>query len=233
MSLHSALAETAQALSLVDGSGLLGRPIGALADSAHEAVADLTAMAGAVDTAMPDMADALGAGDAQRYLVAALNDAELFGSGGAPLSAFVVEAAKGTLSVPISGQMESKLSPNNPPIKWRKEGGRPWYRDRKKYPFVNSNFHPDFRTASVDMRRAWASLGYPEVDGVITVDINALASILAWTGAVDTGWLRDGHVRTPWSGQCWWIRTGTSTLLRACSNDMPRTRSSPRRSSHT
>ena len=184
--LHSALADTEQALSLVNGSGLLGRPIGTLADSAQEAVADLTAVAGAADTAMPDMAEALGAGDAKRYLVTALNDAELFGSGGAPLSAFVVEAAKGSLSVPISGQMESKLSPNNPPIRWRKQGGPPWYRDGKKYPFVNSNFHPDFRTASVDVRRAWAALGYPEVDGVITVDINALASILAWTGAVDT-----------------------------------------------
>ncbi len=184
--LHSALAETEQALSQVDGSGPLGRPIGVLAESALGAVTDLTVAVGAADTAMPDLAGALGAGDAKRYLVTALNDAELFGSGGAPLSAFVVEAAKGSISVPISGQLESKLSPNNPPIRWRKEGGPPWYRPGQKYPFVNSNFHPDFRTASVDVRRAWASLGYPEVDGVITVDINALASILAWTGAVDT-----------------------------------------------
>ena len=184
--LHSRLTETELALSLVDGSGPLGRPIGSLADSALGAVTDLADVAGAADTAMPDIAEALGAGDAKRYLVAALNDAELFGSGGAPLSAFVVEAAKGSISVPISGQLESKLSPNNPPIKWRKKGGPPWYRDGQKYPFVNSNFHPDFRTASVDVRRAWAALGYPEVDGVVTVDINALASILAWTGAVDT-----------------------------------------------
>ena len=184
--LHSRLTDTELALSLVDGSGPLGRPIGSLADSALGAVTDLADVAGAADTAMPDIAEALGAGDAKRYLVAALNDAELFGSGGAPLSAFVVEAAKGSISVPISGQLESKLSPNNPPIKWRKKGGPPWYRDGQKYPFVNSNFHPDFRTASVDVRRAWAALGYPEVDGVVTVDINALASILAWTGAVDT-----------------------------------------------
>ena len=85
-----------------------------------------------------------------------------------PLAAFVVEADKGSLSVPISGQMESKLSPNNPPIDWEHAGGPPWYRQGKSYPFVNSNFHPDFGTASVDMRRAWAALGYPEVDGVVT-----------------------------------------------------------------
>ena len=98
----------------------------------------------------------------------------------------MVQADKGALSVPISGQLESKLSPNNPPIDWEHAGGPPWYREGKRYPFVNSNFHPDFGTASVDMRRAWAALGYPEVDGVITVDMSALASILAWTGAVES-----------------------------------------------
>jgi hypothetical protein len=157
-----------------------------VADSLAGAVADLTALAGAAEIAMPDLADALGSKEPKRYLVAALNDAEVFGSGGAPLSAFVVQADKGSLSVPISGQMESKLSPNNPPIEWEHNGGPPWYREGKRYPFVNSNFHPDFTTASVDMRRAWAALGYPEVDGVVTADISALASILAWTGPVDS-----------------------------------------------
>ncbi len=183
---HQALAATGAALAVVEGSGLLGRPIGAVADSAAGTVADMTQLAGAAEIAMPDVAEALGSQEPKRYLVAALNDAEAFGSGGAPLSAFVVQADKGSLSVPISGQLESKLSPNNPPIEWEHEGGPPWYREGKRYPFVNSNFHPDFRTASVDMRRAWAALGYPEVDGVVTVDMSALASILAWTGAVES-----------------------------------------------
>ena len=183
---HGALAATGDALAEVEGSGPLGRPIGAVADSVAGAVGDLTQLAGAAEIAMPDVARALGSDEPQRYLVAALNDAEVFGSGGAPLSAFVVQADKGSLSVPISGQLESKLSPNNPPIDWEHQGGPPWYREGKSYPFVNSNFHPDFGTASVDMRRAWAALGYPEVDGVITVDMSALASILAWTGPVDS-----------------------------------------------
>ena len=183
---HAALAATGTALAAVEGSGPLGRPIGAVADSIAGSVADMTQLAGAAEIAMPDVAEALGSTEPKRYLVAALNDAEAFGSGGAPLSAFVVQADKGALSVPISGQLESKLSPNNPPIEWKHEGGPPWYREGKRYPFVNSNFHPDFATASVDMRRAWAALGYPEVDGVITVDMSALASALAWTGAVES-----------------------------------------------
>ncbi len=183
---HSALAATGAALAEVEGSGVLGRPIGAVTESIAGSVADLTVLAGAAEVAMPDVAEALGSEEPKRYLIAALNDAEVFGSGGAPLSAFVVEADKGSLSVPISGQMESKLSPNNPPIDWEHEGGPPWYRQGKSYPFVNSNFHPDFGTASVDMRRAWAALGYPEVDGVVTVDLSALASILAWTGPIES-----------------------------------------------
>jgi len=183
---HAALAATGAALAEVDGSGVLGRPIGAVAQSVAGSVADLTMLAGAAEIAMPDVAEALGSQEPRRYLVAALNDAEAFGSGGAPLSAFVVQADKGSLSVPISGQLESKLSPNNPPIDWEHAGGPPWYRQGKRYPFVNSNFHPDFATASVDMRRAWEALGYPKVDGVVTVDMSALASILAWTGPVES-----------------------------------------------
>ncbi len=185
-SVHQALAATGAALTRVEGSGPLGRPIGDVADSLAGSVDDLTALAGAAEIAMPDLAEALGSVEPKRYLVAALNDAEVFGSGGAPLSAFVVQADKGSLSVPISGQLESKLSPNNPPIEWEHNGGPPWYREGKRYPFVNSNFHPDFATAAVDMRRAWAALGYPEVDGVVTVDISALASILSWTGPVES-----------------------------------------------
>ena len=185
--LHDALAATQVALAQVPGTGPLGRPVGAVADSLHGTVADLTLLAGAAQVALPVLPDALGEQEPTRYLVCALNDAELFGSGGAPLFAVMVEAVRGSISIPLSGQLESKLSPLNPPIDWEHAAGPPWLRPNKKYPFVNSNFHPDFTTASLDMRRAWAALGYPEVAGVITVDVNALASILAWVGPVDAG----------------------------------------------
>ena len=82
-------------------------------------------------------------------------------------------------------------------------------------PFVNSNFHPDFATASEDMSRAWAALGYPEVDGVITVDVNALASILAWVGPVDAGGSGDRDGRDPDPERSWSMPTGSSTAWRA------------------
>lgn len=183
---HDDLAAAQAAVAAVPGTGLLGRPIGMVADSIEGTLVDLTAVARAATTAWPALPDALGATETRRYLLCALNDAESFASGGAPLSAVMVEAVRGTISAPISGQLESKLSPDNPPIRWEHAGGPPWYRDGRRYPFVNSNFHPDFRTASVDMQRAWAALGYPEVQGVITIDVTALAGILEWAGPVDS-----------------------------------------------
>jgi hypothetical protein len=185
--LHDALAAMQDALTAVRGTGPLGRPVGAVADSLHGTIGDLTLLARAAEVSLPALPDALGEKEPKRYLICALNDAELFGSGGAPLFAVMVEAVRGSMSIPLSGQLESKLSPLNPPIEWEHVAGPPWLRDNKRYPFVNSNFHPDFPTASQDMGRAWAALGYPEVDGVITVDVNALASILAWVGPVDAG----------------------------------------------
>ncbi|MCU0262522.1 MAG: DUF4012 domain-containing protein [Candidatus Nanopelagicales bacterium] len=185
--LHDVLAATQVALGEVRGTGLLGRPVGAVAGSLRGTVSDLTQITGAAEIALPVLPDALGEQEPKRYLICALNDAELFGSGGAPLFAVMVEAVRGSITIPLSGQLESKLSPLNPPIAWDHAAGPPWLRDNKDYPFVNSNFHPDFTTASVDMRRAWAALGYPEVEGVVTVDVNALAHMLAWAGPVDAG----------------------------------------------
>ena len=173
---------TATALRDIPGGGPLGRPMGALTAQWHRMLAPVAKLVNAVSLTTPSLTGALGAGEPKRYLVCALNDAELFGSGGAPLAAALVEAAQGHISVPVSGQLESKLSPNNPPITWDFVGGLPWYRQGTRYPFVNSNFAPDFRAAGVDMRRAWAALGYPRVDGVITVDVTALASMLDWAG---------------------------------------------------
>jgi Protein of unknown function (DUF4012) len=186
--IHEDLAATDAALAAIPGTGLLGRPISAVGKGFAGYVSALEQVTGALDTAMPVLPEALGADGPRNYLVTALNDAELFGSGGAPLSAFMVGVDKGLIEVPgaTSGQLESKLSPRNPSIAWDHAGQQPWYRDDQRYPFVNSNFHPDFRTASTDMRRAWAALGYPEVEGVITLDMGALVEILDWTGPVRT-----------------------------------------------
>lgn len=184
--LSEELAQTSAAL----GDASHGMPFGhILRQGGGERIATLNSLVGlsrAISQAMPSLANALGADKPRRYLICALNDAELFGSGGAPLTAYVVEADEGALRVVLAGPLNTELSVGNPPLKWDHSGGPPWYREGRKYPFVNSDFHPDFRTASIDMRRAWAALGYPEVDGVITIDMAAIASILRHIGPVRT-----------------------------------------------
>ncbi len=184
--LDEALGATRAAIADVPGTGPLGRRIAHEATRLDERLSEVEPLLGAASAAMPDLAEALGAQRVRYYLVCGLNDAELFGSGGAPLYAGLIKADRGTLSVELTGQMESKLSPGNPPITWDVVGGPPWYRPSKRYPFVNSNFHPDFGIAAQDMARAWAAIGYSPVDGVVTMDLNGLATILEHTGPVRT-----------------------------------------------
>ena len=172
--LHADLQSTATALTAIPGDGPLGRPIGALRDSLAGQVAALSQVTAAAATAMPGLPAALGADGPRRYLICALNDAEVFASGGAPLSAILLEVDRRHIPRRRVGPDGVQALPGNPSIVWEHAGGPPWYRQGKRYPFVNSNFHPDFRTASTDMRRAWVALGFPKADGVITIDMGAL-----------------------------------------------------------
>ena len=113
--LHEALAATQEALAEVRGSGPLGRPVGAVADSLHGTVADLTLLAGAAEVALPALPDALGEQEPKRYLICALNDAELFGSGGAPLFAVMVEAVRGSIIHPTLGAAGVEAVAAQPP----------------------------------------------------------------------------------------------------------------------
>ncbi len=146
----------------------------------------VSTLGAAAQIAAPAVPVAMGADRPHRYLVAALNDAELFGSGGAPLYVSMVEMKKGQLSTPVSGTTGESISPDAPGVAWDIVGGPPWYQQGLLYPFVNSGFHPQFPYSGENMMRAWQALGYPPLDGVITLDVQAVANILAETGPIQT-----------------------------------------------
>lgn len=135
--------------------------------------------------AAPVLEDALGGQGPKRYLVASLNDAELFGSGGAPLDIALVQLDQGVPSILTTGSIESKFNPGNLPYDWPREGGLPWYKPDKQYPFANSNFHPNFLLSGPNMISAWHGLDQPTVDGVITVDAVAVAAALRELGPIE------------------------------------------------
>lgn len=134
----------------------------------------------------PALPRALGSEGPRRYLICGLNDAELFGSGGAPLTAVLVEVEGGDPRIEVSGSVSAELNPGNTAYRWDVEGGPPWYVAGADYPFANSNFHPDFGISGRNMRTAWGGLGFPAADGVITVDVSAVAEVLRAIGPVES-----------------------------------------------
>lgn len=145
-----------------------------------------------LDAVLPELPDALGADGPKQYLVAVLNPAELFPTGGAPLSVMVIRFDKGQMTIPVSGQVSTDIFPvkdlkHLPWIEWAHIAGPPIYAtpDARSV-FVNSNLHPDFRVSGEEMARAWQAGGKGKIDGVITIDPTTLANILAKTGPVTT-----------------------------------------------
>lgn len=140
----------------------------------------------ASSAAAPALPEALGANGPKRYLVCALNDAELYASGGAPLHVTMIEMDHGRFSTPVSGTTGVSISPGWPSLSWDKVGGLPWYDPGGQYSFGQTTYQPNFPFAAQNIMRAWEVQKYPKLDGVITLDMAAVANILRETGPIDT-----------------------------------------------
>lgn len=162
--------------------GPLGAPGRAL-DGVGQPLVDLGR---AARTAAPALPAATGADGPRRYLVAALNEAEMYGSGGALLYVAMVQFDQGRASVPVTGSVNESIVPKDTPVTWDYVGGPPWYNPGDYYFFATSNLHPQFPFAGQDIERSWAAIGKPPIDGVITMDVTALGDILQQTGPVDS-----------------------------------------------
>ena len=179
----SATADTASLWSALLGWNPVTRGLATRLDAAATPLANVGA---AATTAAPALPEALGANGTKRYLVCALNDAELYGSGGAPLHVTMIELANGKFSTPISGTTGVSISPGWPSLSWDKVGGLPWYEPAAKYSFGQTTYQPNFPFAGQNIMRAWETEKYPKLDGVLTLDIAAVANILRETGPIDT-----------------------------------------------
>ena len=136
----------------------------------------------------PVLPDALGANGVRRYLVAIGNQAEMRAAGGAPLSLVLVEFNEGRISIPIKGQTSTQLFPPlNAPVVWWGPGANPFFTGNpRNAPFVVTNTHPNLLFSAKEMAGAWGGGGFPPVDGVITIDLTAIAAVLDATGPVES-----------------------------------------------
>lgn len=140
----------------------------------------------------PVLPDALGANGVKRYLIAIGNQAEMRASGGAPLSLIMIEFEEGRISIPLKGQTSTQLFPPiNARVKWFGPSLNPFFaQNPRDNPFVVTNTHPNFIYSAQEMAGAWSgewdNPSYPRVDGVITMDLTAIAAVLDATGPVQS-----------------------------------------------
>lgn len=136
----------------------------------------------------PVLPDALGANGVRRYLVAIGNQAEMRASGGAPLSLVLVEFNEGRISIPIKGQTSTQLFPPlNAPVTWWGPAANPFFTGNpRNAPFVVTNTHPNLLFSAQEMAGAWEGGSFPPVDGIITIDLTAIAAVLDATGPMES-----------------------------------------------
>ena len=179
-------------LGNIKATTLFSDPLGRIRD---RALREAVPIASGVDTLVeitPALPDALGANGPKRYLIAIGNQAEMRASGGAPLSLVMVEFQDGRVSIPIKGQTSTQLFPPiNAKVNWFGPSLNPFFvQNPRDKPFVVTNTHPNFLYSAREMLAAWSGQwdgpSYPEVDGVVTLDLTAIAAVLEATGPISS-----------------------------------------------
>ena len=146
-----------------------------------------TAVEVLVDIA-PVLPQTLGADGPRRYLIAIGNQAEMRASFGAPLSLVMVEFDDGRISIPIKGQTSTELFPPlNARVQWFGPAYNPFFiGNQRNRPFVVTNTHPNMLFSAQEMAGAWTGGNYPPVDGIVAMDLTAIASVLRATGPIES-----------------------------------------------
>jgi hypothetical protein len=120
----------------------------------------------------------------RRYLVLAANNAEMRAGSGMFLSAGFVETAGGQLRMgPFLHTDALLLPPGVVPLSGDLEGRWGWLHPNEEW--RNLAVSPRFDVTAALAAKMWAATGNPPVDGVLALDAQTLASVLAATGPVN------------------------------------------------
>lgn len=187
-SIDQGISATYKNLESVQANGPLSGPLASVQTKALTTIAPIQdAMKALVDLA-PQLPDALGANGPRRYLIAIGNQAEMRASGGAPLTLILLEFDQGRITIPIKGQTSTELFPPlNAPVKWWGPAKNPFFDANPRFqPMVVTDTHPNFLYSAREMAGAWQGGGYPVVDGVVTIDLTAIGSVLNAMGPIQS-----------------------------------------------
>ena len=185
------LANLAAAEANLEAMQTNGMWTGQLNDVRNQALAEMEPVQTAVEVLVdiaPVLPQTLGGDGPRRYLIAIGNQAEMRASFGAPLSLLMVEFDDGRISIPIKGQTSTELFPPlNARVQWFGPAFNPFFiGNQRNRPFVVTNTHPNMLFSAQEMAGAWLGGNYPAVDGIIAMDLTAIAAVLEATGPIES-----------------------------------------------
>ena len=155
-----------------------------LADARDEAITVVTPLAATARRTKPltdVLPDLLGADDERTYLLALLNPSEQRFSGGAPLTVVPMDVADGRLTM---GDARDTSDPDLYRVgRWDKVEGNPFHDGKLR--LSTATYAPDWSVSGEELLRGWARRTGQEVDGLVAVDVVALADMLRITGPVE------------------------------------------------
>ncbi|WP_296602518.1 DUF4012 domain-containing protein [Nocardioides sp.] len=156
-----------------------------MSDRRDEAADEVDPMAGAVTDLTPmleRLPDVLGFNGKRSYLITMLNPAELRYSGGATLKFAPVTFDHGKVELGESVQPDG-----NPqmltPMSWRPVNRNPFHYPGRHL-LTSATFAPSWSVSGLELLRAWDKNQQQHLDGVIAIDVVALAQLLDVTGPI-------------------------------------------------
>jgi hypothetical protein len=160
----------------------VGTQLAAARDEASEVIAPLASGARRATSLTDALPALLGVDEDRTYLLALLNPAEQRFSGGAPLTIAPMEISGGRLTL---GEARDTTDPRLFKVgRWPKVEGNPFHDGKLR--ISTATYAPDWSVSGEELLRGWARRTGQEADGLVAVDVVALADMLRITGPVRT-----------------------------------------------
>jgi hypothetical protein len=174
---------------------IVGDSVLAARDSARGRVDPLLTTYDDMAPVLDALPDVLGGAGKRTYLVAMMNPAEMRYSGGATLTMATLELEDGqaTFGDPVTNE---DVVQNGDLIKWPKVKGNPFHTPGRTR-LTNATFSPNWSQSGEELLRAWEAVYGQKCDGVIAIDLQGLARMMALTGPVQVpgvGELNSGNL---------------------------------------
>lgn len=164
-----------------DSSIGVGTQLGEARDEAVDVVTPLAASARRAKPLTEVLPELFGADGDRTYLLSLLNPSEQRFSGGAPLTVVPMEVKAGRLT------MGEAIDTSDPRLfkvgRWTKVEGNPFHNGKLR--ISTATYAPDWSVSGEELLRGWERRTGQSVDGLVTVDVVALADMLRITGPIE------------------------------------------------